>query len=224
MNDTLRYISEDFPGRQINHGLLTFSMMYAFSENFILPLSHDEVVHGKRSIIGRMPGDWWRRLRGRGFCRCTRPPSGGMLNFMGNEIAQFIEWRYDEPLEWFLLSYNTHAGHRQFVRELNALYRKEKALWEQDRGWEGFQWMDADNWEQGILSFCRRAKDGETVLCVLNFRAGVPGEMAGGGSLWRGAGRSCCPRTRSGSAAAASATPGRSVPARCPAMGRRIPL
>lgn len=187
MNDTLRYISEDFPGRQINHGLLTFSMMYAFSENFILPLSHDEVVHGKRSIIGRMPGDWWRQFAGarllQMYAACH---PGGMLNFMGNEIAQFIEWRYDEPLEWFLLSYNTHAGHRQFVRELNALYRKEKALWEQDRGWEGFQWMDADNWEQGILSFCRRAKDGETVLCVLNFRpesrekwrAGVP--LAGG--------------------------------------------
>ena len=183
MNDTLRYVSEDFPWRREKHGLLTFSMMYAFSENYILPLSHDEVVHGKKSLIGRMPGDWWRQFAGSRLLQMYAVcHPGGKLNFMGNEFAQFIEWRFNEPLEWFLLDYPTHAGHQLFVRELNRLYRREKALWEQDHGWEGFQWMDADNSEQGILSFVRRAKDGETILCLLNFRpecrerwrAGVP--------------------------------------------------
>ena len=120
MNDTLRYLSIDFDGRKYNHGLLTFSMMYAFSENYILPLSHDEVVHGKRSLIGRMPGDWWRQFAGARllpmYAACH---PGGMLSFMGNEFAQFIEWRDYEELEWFLLQHATHAGVQAFIRELN---------------------------------------------------------------------------------------------------------
>ena len=169
MNDTLRYMSIDFDGRKYNHGLLTFSMMYAFSENYILPLSHDEVVHGKRSLIGRMPGDWWRQFAGaRPLYAACHP--GGMLSFMGNEFAQFIEWRDYEELEWFLLQNATHAGVQAFIRELNHVYRAEKALWEIDNSWDGFDWIDADNNEQGILSFVRKAKDGSAVLCVLNFR------------------------------------------------------
>ena len=171
MNDTLRYCKLDFDPRRGNHNLLTFSMVYSFSENYILPLSHDEVVHGKRSLIGRMPGDWWRQFAGArllqmyGACH-----PGGMLNFMGNEFAQFIEWRDYEPLEWFMLDYPTHAGVHSFVRELNNLYKTERALWDDDHSWEGFQWIDADNAEQGILSFVRRSRDGEMILCVLNFR------------------------------------------------------
>ena len=183
MNDTLRYFSEDFDWRRGKHHLLTFSMMYAFSENYILPLSHDEVVHGKRSLIGRMPGDWWRQFAGarllQMYAACH---TGGMLSFMGNEFAQFIEWRDYEPLEWKMLAYETHAGVQRFVRELNHTYLKEKALWDDDHTWEGFQWMDADNAEQGILSFLRKSRDGEMILCILNFRpesrenwrAGVP--------------------------------------------------
>ena len=171
MNDTLRYMSIDFDGRKYNHGLLTFSMMYAFSENYILPLSHDEVVHGKKSLIGRMPGDWWRQFAGARllpmYAACH---PGGMLSFMGNEFAQFIEWRDYEELEWFLLQYETHAGVQRFIRELNHTYRREKALWEIDNGWDGFDWIDADNSEQGILSFVRKAKDGSAILCILNFR------------------------------------------------------
>ncbi len=183
MNDTLRYFSEDFDWRRGKHHLLTFSMMYAFSENYILPLSHDEVVHGKRSLIGRMPGDWWRQFAGarllQMYAACH---TGGMLSFMGNEFAQFIEWRDYESLEWKMLSYETHAGVQRFVRELNHTYLKEKALWDDDHTWEGFQWIDADNAEQGILSFVRKSRDGEMILCILNFRpesrenwrAGVP--------------------------------------------------
>ena len=171
MNDTLRYMSEDFDQRREKHGLLTFSMVYAFSENYLLPLSHDEVVHGKRSLIGRMPGDWWRQFAGARLLQMyAAAHPGGMLSFMGNEFAQFIEWRDYEPLEWKMLAYPTHEGMQRFVRELNLLYRREKSLWDNDRDWDGFRWMDADNSEQGILSFIRRSRDGEMMLCVMNFR------------------------------------------------------
>ncbi len=171
MNDTLRYISEDFDWRRDKHGLLTFSMMYAFSENYILPMSHDEVVHGKRSLIGRMPGDWWRQFAGarllQMYAACH---PGGMLNFMGNEFAQFVEWRDYEGLEWFLLDYDTHAGVHRFVREMNHVYKAEKALWGNDHSWDGFRWIDADNAQQGVLSYVRTSPDGEMILCLLNFR------------------------------------------------------
>ena len=130
-----------------------------------------------------MPGDWWRQFAGARLLQMyAAAHPGGMLNFMGNEFAQFIEWRDYEGLEWFLLDYDTHAGVQRFVRELNALYRREKALWDDDHSWDGFRWIDADNAAQGILAFLRRSRDGETILCVLNFRpesrehwrAGVP--------------------------------------------------
>ena len=171
MNDMLKYMSLDPLYRKGDHNALTFSMTYAFSENFILPLSHDEVVHGKCSLIGKMPGNYDDKFNNlRVFYAYQMAHPGKKLNFMGNEFAQFIEWRDYEELEWFLLQNATHAGVQAFIRELNHVYRAEKALWEIDNSWDGFDWIDADNNEQGILSFVRKAKDGSAVLCVLNFR------------------------------------------------------
>ena len=172
MNDTLHYMQTDFPWRPGNHNLLTFSIMYAFSENFILPLSHDEVVHGKCSLIGRMPGDWWRQfagLRTLAFYQMTHP--GAKLNFMGNEIAQFIEWRYYESIQWFLTEeYETHAKHQQFIRALNHLYTSEPALYELGYVQEGFEWIDPNNAEQSIISFVRHGdKPDDDVIVLINF-------------------------------------------------------
>ncbi len=184
MNDTLRYVSTDFPYRPGCHNMLTFSMMYAFNENFILPLSHDEVVHGKASLIGRMPGDYWRQFAGLrllALYQMTHP--GGKLNFMGSEIGQYIEWRFYEGIEWFLLDYESHRKHQAFIRALNHLYRREKALWDCDHNWRGFSWIDADNAGQSILSYARVSESGRiTTVEVLNFdvqsyegyRVGVP--------------------------------------------------
>lgn len=172
MNDTLRYCALDFPFRDGSHGLLTFSMMYAFNENFILPLSHDEVVHGKCSLIGRMPGDYWRQFAGlRLLLMYQMFHSGAKLNFMGNEIGQFIEWRFYEGLEWFLLDYEAHANHQTFVREANKFYKRQHSLWEENYTWDGYQWLDADNRDQSILVFMRRAKDPEDfTIILLNFQ------------------------------------------------------
>ena len=171
MNDTLEYFSLDFPARPSQHKLLTFSMMYAFTENFTLPLSHDEVVHGKRSLIGRMPGDYWRQFAGlRLLMLCQMCHPGTKLSFMGNELAQFIEWRYYEGLEWFLLEHEAHRKHQAYVAALNGLYLREKSLWEQDRGWQGFSWLDADNAGQSVLIFRRQGKaEQDFCLVILNF-------------------------------------------------------
>ena len=187
MNDTLHYMQTDFPLRPGNHGLLTFSIMYAFTENFICPLSHDEVVHGKCSLIGRMPGDWWRQfagLRTLAFYQMTHP--GAKLNFMGNEIGQFIEWRYYESIQWFLTEeYETHAHHQAFIKALNHLYTAEPALYERGYTDDGFTWIDADNSKQSIVSFVRQGEDVDDDLVILinfdpasyeSFRVGVPRE------------------------------------------------
>ena len=187
MNDTLHYMQTDFPWRPGNHGLLTFSIMYAFTENFICPLSHDEVVHGKCSLIGRMPGDWWRQfagLRTLAFYQMTHP--GAKLNFMGNEIGQFIEWRYYESIQWFLTEqYETHAHHQAFIKALNHLYTAEPALYERGYNDDGFTWIDADNSKQSIVSFVRQGEDVDDDLVILinfdpaayeSFRVGVPRE------------------------------------------------
>ena len=130
-------------------------MMYAFNENFVLPLSHDEVVHGKHSLIGRMPGDYWRQFANlRLLYLYQMTHSGAKLNFMGNEMAQFIEWRFAEQLEWFLLDYEKHAQYQHFVSQLNQLYLREPALWRQNYSWDGFKWLEADNAEQSVLLFC----------------------------------------------------------------------
>ncbi len=184
MHDTLNYMKTDFPYRPAHHGGLTFSMMYAFNENFILALSHDEVVHGKASLIGRMPGDYWRQFAGlRVLALYQMAHSGAKHNFMGAEIAQFIEWRYYEGLEWFLLDYDAHRKHQQYIKELNHLFLREKAFWQMNYSWDGFEWLDADDAKQSILTFIRHGKKPtEDLVCLLamvpevyeEYRVGVP--------------------------------------------------
>jgi len=173
MNDTLRYCQEDFNKRSDYHNLLSFSMMYCFNENFVLPLSHDEVVHGKKSLIGRMPGDYKEQFAGLrllALYQMTHP--GAKLNFMGNEFGQFIEWREYEGLEWFLLEqYDTHSKHQKYIKDLNHFYKKEKALYSKDHSWDGFSWIDADNAAQSILIYLRTCASGlHKDIVVLNFK------------------------------------------------------
>lgn len=185
MNDTLHYMQTDFPWRPGNHGLLTFSIMYAFNENFVLPLSHDEVVNGKCSLIQRMPGDQWRQfagLRSLFLYQMTHP--GAKLSFMGNEIGQYIEWRYYESIQWFLADeFPLHEGQRTFMRELNRLYAAEPALWERAYEQGGFEWVDPDDAERSIISFIRHgARAEDDLLVIINltpayyerFPVGVP--------------------------------------------------
>ncbi|QWT17135.1 1,4-alpha-glucan branching protein GlgB [Collinsella sp. zg1085] len=172
MNDTLHYMQTDFPWRPGNHGLLTFSLMYAFNENFVLPLSHDEVVNGKCSLIQRMPGDQWRQfagLRSLYLYQMTHP--GAKLNFMGNEIGQYIEWRYYESIEWFLSeNFPLHAGIQCATKELNHLYRQERALWEQAYSSAGYEWIEPDDGARSIISFIRRAKHRrDDLVVIINF-------------------------------------------------------
>ena len=188
MNDTLHYMQCDFPWRPGNHSLLTFSIMYAFSENFVLPLSHDEVVNGKCSLIGRMPGDDWRRfagLRTLAFYQMTHP--GAKLSFMGDEIAQQIEWRYYESIEWFLAKDfdATHGAQQRFIEALNHFYAKQRGLWQNAYTEQGFEWIDANNSEQSIVSFVRHGdKPADDLLILINFdpasyetyRVGTPRE------------------------------------------------
>lgn len=188
MNDTLHYMQCDFPWRPGNHSLLTFSIMYAFSENFILPLSHDEVVNGKCSLIGRMPGDDWRRfagLRTLAFYQMTHP--GAKLTFMGDEIGQQIEWRYYESIEWFLAKDfdATHGAQHRFIEALNHFYTKQRGLWQNAYTEQGFEWIDANNSEQSIVSFVRHGdKPADDLLILINFdpasyetyRVGTPRE------------------------------------------------
>ena len=187
MNDTLHYMQTDFPWRPGNHNLLTFSIMYAFSENYVLPLSHDEVVNGKCSLITRMPGDQWRQFAG---LRClslyqmTHP--GAKLNFMGNEIGQYIEWRYYESIQWFLAEqFPLHAGVQEFVRTVNHLYTQEPALWQRAYTEDGFEWINANDSEQSVISYVRHGENpDDDLLVVINltpayyesFRVGVPRE------------------------------------------------
>lgn len=172
MNDTLSYMQTDYPWRGGVHEKINFSMMYAFSEHFILPLSHDEVVHGKRSLIGRQPGDDWRKFAGLrllALYQMTHP--GGKLNFMGGEFGQFIEWRYYEGLEWFLLEHEHHRKHQEYIRQLNRMYLAQPGLWQREQGWDGFEWIDADDRERSIFSYIRRGDAPEdTLLVALNFR------------------------------------------------------
>ncbi|MBQ9598479.1 MAG: 1,4-alpha-glucan branching protein GlgB [Clostridia bacterium] len=171
MNDTLRYMSMDPYFRKDNHGLLTFVMMYAYSENFILPLSHDEVVHGKHSLIDKMFGSYedkfhaYRTLLG---YYMTMP--GKKLLFMGGEFGQFLEWRYDDQLEWNLLDMENHKKLHAFVKDLNHFYLDNKALWENETSWDGFRWVnEADN-ENSVLSYIRRGKNvNDNVVVVANF-------------------------------------------------------
>lgn len=170
MNDTLRYFEKDCIYRKYEHRLLNFSMMYNYDESFILPLSHDEVVHGKKSLIEKMPGDYWRKFAGLRLLlayQMTHP--GGKLSFMGTEIAQFIEWREYESIEWFLTAYEAHGKQQLYTRELNEFYKKHPALYSLDSVPEGFSWIDADNNEQSILVYERKGANGELLVIALNF-------------------------------------------------------
>jgi 1,4-alpha-glucan branching enzyme len=187
MNDSLRYFGREPVFRRYHHDELTFGQVYAYSENFLLPLSHDEVVHGKGSLLGKMPGDAWQQfanVRLLAAWQYTTP--GKKLTFMGNEFAQGREWRVSAELDWFLLDIDWHRGVQQCVRDLCRLYRDVPALHEADFEPSGFDWIDCHDAEQSVLLFERRARDGRFVIVALNFtpvprpgyRVGVP--AAGG--------------------------------------------
>jgi len=171
MHDTLKYLSKDSIFRKYHHDQLTFSIWYAFTENFTLPLSHDEVVHEKGSLIGRMPGDEWQKsanLRLLFGYMYSHP--GKKLLFMGGEFGQWKEWNHDESLQWHALEHSSHQGLQRWVKDLNHLYKKEPALHELDFSNDGFEWIDVHDWEQSIVSFIRKGKgNGNIVLIVFNF-------------------------------------------------------
>ncbi|MGI9023089.1 MAG: 1,4-alpha-glucan branching protein GlgB [Acidimicrobiales bacterium] len=183
MNDTLEYFSEDPVNRRYHHNELTFSMVYAYSENFMLPLSHDEVVHGKGSLLGRMPGDRWQKAANvRALLAWMWAHPGKQLLFMGDEIAQSEEWSHDRSLDWHLLQYPEHKGVQDLVRTLNRVYRDVPALYEQDSSPDGFRWLDASDADSNVLSFLRRAEGEPPLACVANlspvrregYRIGLP--------------------------------------------------
>ncbi len=190
MHDTLDYFSKDPIHRKYHHNQLTFSIWYAFSENFVLALSHDEVVHGKGSLIRKMAGDDWQKfanLRLLFGYMMTHP--GKKLSFMGSELAQWSEWYHEESLEWHLLEMPFHQGVQRWVRELNQLYRSEPALYELDFSGEGFSWIDCGNWEESVVSYVRKARSNSDVILAVcnltpvprhNYRVGVPS-----GGFWK---------------------------------------
>ncbi|MDH4053097.1 MAG: 1,4-alpha-glucan branching protein GlgB, partial [Rubrivivax sp.] len=170
MHDTLQYMHEDPIHRRWHHGQLTFSLLYAFNENFMLPLSHDEVVHGKGSLLEKMPGDEWQKFANlRLLLGHMWGHPGKKLLFMGGEFGQWREWNHDRALDWQLLERDRHRGLQQWVEDLNRLYRAEAALHEIDFDGAGFEWVDASDVEGSVLSYLRKARDGSSVLVVLNF-------------------------------------------------------
>lgn len=173
MNDILRYMSQEPDSRKNFHRELTFSLLYAFSENYILPFSHDEVVHGKKSLLDKMPGDYEKKFANlRLLLGCMIAHPGKKLLFMGSELAQFHEWRYYEELDWKILDFPMHRAFWQYVKELNRFYLEEKALWELDCSWSGFKWIDADNYAQSVIVLQRLAKaDADFLVVVCNFTA-----------------------------------------------------
>jgi 1,4-alpha-glucan branching enzyme len=183
MHDTLRYMAHDPVHRPYHHDDITFGLLYAFSERFILPLSHDEVVHGKRSLIGKMPGDAWQRFANlRAYLGFMWAHPGKKLLFMGGEIAQEHEWSHDDEIQWYRLDNPAHAGVQRLVRDVNRLYAAEPALHARDTEPEGFRWIIGDDRANSVFAFVRLAKDAAPILAVcnmtpvprLNYRIGVP--------------------------------------------------
>ncbi len=176
MHDTLDYMSREPIYRSYHHHQMTFSMIYAYSENYVLPLSHDEVVHGKRSLLSKLPGDQWQRLATlRALLAYMWAHPGKQLLFMGGEFGQESEWSEGESLEWGLLSEPGHRGVQRLVADLNRTYRSAPALWTQDTSPDGFQWIDANDAVDNVFSFLRWGSDGSVLACVANF-AGLPHE------------------------------------------------
>jgi 1,4-alpha-glucan branching enzyme len=186
MNDILAYFSKDPVHRKYHHNLITFSLWYAFSENFILPVSHDEVVHGKKSLYDKMPGDTWQKFANlRLFLAFMFGHPGKKLNFMGNDIAQYNEWNCDNMTDWFLLDYDYHSKVNLFMKDLNEMYKNSRALYEIDFKIEGFQWIDLSDSENSVISFMRKSLDGRQILVFTfnftpvvreNYLFGVPYE------------------------------------------------
>jgi 1,4-alpha-glucan branching enzyme len=175
MHDTLAYFQQDPVYRRWHHHELTFSLVYAFTENFILPLSHDEVVHGKGSLITKMPGDrWQKRANLRSLYAYMWAHPGKKLLFMGQEFAQEAEWSEERSLDWHLLENPEHAGIQALVRDLNLRYRNEPALWEMDFDHTGFWWIEANAAEDNVFAFARRSKDSERVIVFAANLSPVP--------------------------------------------------
>ncbi|HET6699642.1 MAG TPA: 1,4-alpha-glucan branching protein GlgB [Nocardioidaceae bacterium] len=176
MHDSLGYIQNDPVHRQYHHQQMTFSLVYAYSENYILPISHDEVVHGKGSLLRKMPGDRWRQLANlRSYLAFMWAHPGKQLLFMGAEFAQESEWAESRELDWWLLDHVEHRGVQSLVRDLNRIYADTPALWQRDNDPTGFAWIDANDASNNTFSFVRRAGDGDLLACVANFAA-VPHE------------------------------------------------
>jgi 1,4-alpha-glucan branching enzyme len=210
MHDMLEYMRQDPVHRRWHHGQITFSMLYAFTENFVLPFSHDEVVHGKGSMLNKMPGDRWQKhatLRALYGYMYGHP--GKKLMFMGAEFGQSREWNYDTSLDWDLLQYPEHAGMKQWIQDLNHVYQRERSLHQVDFEGSGFSWIDCNDNENSVVSMIRRARDPrDFAVIVVNFtplprpayRIGVPeggwyrellnsdGEMYGGSNMGNGGG------------------------------------
>jgi 1,4-alpha-glucan branching enzyme len=183
MHDTLQYMARDPIHRAHHHGEMTFGLVYAFTENFVLPISHDEVVHGKGSLLAKMPGDRWQRFANlRAYLGFMWGHPGKKLLFMGCEFAQQAEWNHDQSLDWHLLEDDNHAGTQRLVRDLNQLYKASPALYARDFNGEGFEWIDHGDASRSLLSFVRKAPNGQRLLVVCNFapvvheglRLGVP--------------------------------------------------
>jgi 1,4-alpha-glucan branching enzyme len=191
MNDTLRYIHEDPVHRRWHHDLMSFGLVYAFSENFVLPISHDEVVHGKGSMLQKMPGDEWQRFANlRAYYGFMWAHPGKKLLFMGQEFAQSEEWREQHALPWWLLDHAPHQGVRDLVRDLNRVYRETPALHRLDCDAAGFAWLSHDDREQSTFAWLRRDSEGGVAIAICNFtpvprygyRVGVPDD---GAATWR---------------------------------------
>jgi 1,4-alpha-glucan branching enzyme len=184
MHDTLDYFGKEPVHRRFHHHDLTFGLLYAWFENFVLPLSHDEVVYGKRALLDKMPGDRWQKFANlRALFGYMWARSGKKILFMGGEFGQWREWNHDESLDWHLLGEPDHRGVQSLIRDLNRIYRREPALWDTDHEPAGFRWIDANNADENIIAFIRiSSATGRKVVCVCNFspvlrtgyRIGVP--------------------------------------------------